>query len=134
MPKAKKSTELIVVTDNCRGTFTKLAAPLRENKINVIGYCAYEWGTEAAFRIITTNNTEAKKILSGNGWTVSENPTVLWESSNRPGALEKATNFLLDADVNIYSTYTTAKSSGRKAVVAFTTDDVATTYSVLNKL
>lgn len=134
MPKAKKYTELLVVSGNARGTFKQIATPLRENKINIIGYCAYEWGNEAAFRIITNNNTKAHKILSKKGWTVSENPTVLWESSNRPGALEKATDALVDSDVNIYSTYTTAQTGGRKAVVAFTTDDVATTYNVLSKL
>ncbi len=134
MPKAKKYTELIVVSNNTQGTFTQIATPLRENKINIVGYCAYAWGNEAAFRIITNNNTAANEVLANNGWTVSENPTVLWESSNRPGALEKATEALTSAGVNIYSTYTTAKGGARKASVAFTTNDVQTTYSVLNKI
>ena len=134
MPKAKKYTELIGVSDNTHGTFTQIATPLRENKINIVGYCAYEWGGEAAFRLIINNNTAAHKILSDYGWTVSENPTVLWESSNRPGTLEKATDALTNAGVNIYSTYTTAKTGGRKAIVAFTTNDVQTTYNVLNNV
>jgi len=134
MPKAKKYTELMVVANNQKGAFTKIATPLRDNKINIFGYCAYEWGSEAAFRIITNNNEAAKKVLAGEGWTVSENDTVLWETTNRPGSIEKATDALVDSNVNVYSTYTTAKSSGRKAVVAFTTSDTNLTYSVLNKI
>lgn len=134
MPKAKKYTEIMVVTDSTKGTFSKVATPLRNNKINIFGYCAYEWGNEATFRIITNNNDEARRILAREGWTVSENPTVLWETTNRPGAVEKATEALMNANVDIYSTYTTAKTGGRKAVVAFTTSDSDTTYNVLNGL
>ena len=134
MTKAKKYTELLVVTNNERGNLKELSAPLREKKINIIGYCAYAWDKEAAFRILTTDNTNAKKVLSSKGWTVSENPTVLWETSNKPGALEKATDALHNSNVNIYCTYTTALSGVRKSVVAFTTNDITTTFNVLNKL
>ncbi len=134
MPKAKKYTELLVVTNNDRGSFKQIASPLREKKINIIGYCAYEWDNQAAFRILTTDNTAAKKVLSGKGWTVSENPTVLWETTNKPGSLEKATDALHNNNINIYCTYTTALAGDRKSVVAFTTNDVHSTFSILSKL
>jgi hypothetical protein len=134
MPKAKKYTELMVVTDNNHGSLKELSAPLRDKKINIIGYCAYSWNNEAAFRILTTDNTSARKVLSSKGYTVSENPTVLWETTNKPGALEKATDALHNSNVDIFCTYTTALSGARKSVVAFTTSDITTTFNILNKL
>lgn len=133
-PKAKKTTELFIMTPNTLGSLTKITNPLTKNGINIEGYCAYEWGKEAAYRIITDDNLKARTVLSKEGFAVEENPTVLWEINNKPGFLKKATEALSAAHINIFCSYCTTMVGGKKTSTAFTTNNAEKTFTVLSQL
>jgi len=130
-PKARKTTELFIMTPNALGSLTKITNPLTKNGINVEGYCAYEWGNEAAYRIITDDNTKARTVLAKEGFCVEENPTVLWETNNKPGMLKKATEALRSENINIFCSYCTTMVGGKKTATAFTTNDAERTFNTL---
>lgn len=133
-PKARKTTELFIMTPNTLGSLTKVTNPLSKNGVNIEGYCAYEWGNEAAYRIITDDNTKARTVLAKEGFAVEENPTVLWEINNKPGFLKKATEALSTSNINIYCSYCTTMVGGKKTATAFTTNDPDKTVAVLTSL
>jgi hypothetical protein len=133
-PKAKKTTELFIMTPSTLGALTGITTPLQKAGVNVEGYCAYEWGKEAAYRIITDNNEKARQVLSKVGFNVQENPTVIWETNNKPGMLRKATEALAGKNVNIYCSYCTTMVGGKKAATAFTTNNPELTFNTLIKV
>jgi hypothetical protein len=133
-PKAKKTTELFIMTPNALGSLTGITTPLQKGGINVEGYCAYEWGNEATYRIITDNNAKARQVLSKVGYCVEENPTIVWETNNKPGMLKKATEALAGKNINIYCSYCTTMAGGKKAATAFTTNNPDVTLNTLLKL
>jgi len=122
------------MTPNALGCLTSITGPLQKNGVNIEGYCAYEWGKEAAYRIITDDNAKARQVLSKAGYCVEENPTVLWETNNKPGMLKKATDSLASKNINIYCSYCTTMSAGKKAATAFTTNNAEVTFNTLLKL
>lgn len=132
--KTRKTTELFIVLPNTLGSLTGITNPLSKHKINVEGYCAYEWGKEAAYRIITDDNTRAREVLTKQGYTVQENPTVIWETNNKPGALKKATEALAVEKINVFCSYCTTMAGGKKAATAFTTNDADRTFNTLVKM
>jgi len=133
-PKAKKTTELFIMTPNALGSLTGITTPLQKHGVNVEGYCAYEWGNEATYRIITDNNAKARQVLTKAGFCVEENQTIVWETNNKPGMLRKATEALAVKNINIYCSYCTTMAGGKKAATAFTTNNPDVTLSTLLKL
>lgn len=128
-----KTSELLVVTKTGPGILAKLVAPLAQNNINVECFTGYEWGNEAAIRLVTDNNRKARDLLSKAGYNVHESPTVLWETPNSPGVLRKAASALAEQKVNIYCSYATGEA-GAKSKVAFTTSDADKTTATLERL
>lgn len=129
-----KTSELLVVTRNEMGIFVRMIAPLAQNNINIECFCGYEWGNEAAFRLVTDNNSKARELLANAGWRVQESPTILWNAPNKPGTLRRATSALAEQKINIYSSYSTAQPNGSACTIAFTTSDPDKTLETLNRL
>lgn len=132
--KTVKTSELLVVTRNELGVFVRMLAPLAQDNINIECYCGYEWGNEAAFRLVTDNNKKARELLTKAGWRVEESPTVLWNAPNRPGTLRRATSALAEQKINIYSSYSAAEPGESSCAVVFTTNDPDRTVETLNRI
>lgn len=132
--KTRKTTELFIVMPNSLGSLTRVTYPLQKNGVNIEGYCAYEWDNEAAYRIITDDNKKAQLVLANEGFNITENQTVVWETNNKPGALKKATEALANNKINIFCSYCTTMAGGKKAATAFTTDDANKTFNTLISL
>lgn len=130
----KKTTELLVVTKNELGAFARITTPLAKNNINIECYSAYEWNSEAAFRLVTDNNKKATEILKTNGYTVTESPVVLWQTESTPGQLRNATTALAEANINTYCSYSTTPTNSKMAVAVFNTSDATRTSAVLSRM
>ena len=130
----QRTSELLVVVRNERGAFARATAPLAQNNINVECYSSYDWGTESAFRFITSNNQKAYEVLKAEGWNVQESPTILWTAPNKPGALRQATSALNEMNIDIYASYSTTKPGDTNCTVAFTTSNPDRTVETLNRI
>jgi len=129
-----RTSELLVVTRNETGALARVTAPLAQGNINIECYCSYDWGTESAFRFITSNNKKARELLTKAGWTVQENPTILWNAPNKPGILRKATGALAEMKVDIYASYSAAQPGDASCTIAFTTSNPDKTAETLNRM
>ena len=132
--KATKTTELYVTTRNEIGAFARFTLPLRENKINIKCYCAYEQGSDAIFQLITNNNSTAKDLLTKAGYTVTEKPVVYWTINNTPGEINKATSALAESRINVTYSYSTTTPGSKTQGTVFATSDNNKTCDVLNRL
>lgn len=132
--KVSKTTELLIITPDELGTFARITTPLAKQGINILCFTGYEWGNEAAFRIVTDNNRKAMEALRGAGFTVQENTVVLWTTANTPGQLKAAATALAEARINTHCAYSTATSDDATAIITYTTSDPNRTVDVLNRL
>ncbi|MFA4874087.1 MAG: hypothetical protein WC956_02545 [bacterium] len=130
----RKADELLVVTQNELGMMARLTTPLSKNNINIECFTAYEWGHEAAFRIVTDNNRKARDILRSEGFNVQENPVALWYTTNEPGRITKAAMALANAHINTFCSYSTGVPNSDATVIAFDTSDTKKTIEVLNNI
>lgn len=128
-----KKTDLWVTTKNEMGALAKLTATLKNNNVNVENFVAWEEGSDANFRFVTSDNTKAKETWANAGYTVQETPVVLWNTTNTPGALNTAMTALAEANVNTICTYATTTGTDTTTVV-FYTDNPDRANEVLNKV
>jgi hypothetical protein len=132
--KTQRTTELHVTTENELGAGAKLMLPLKQNKVNIECFCGYEMENRVTFKLSTSDNTRAKTLLTNAGYTVTENPVVLWTTTNTPGEMYAATSALAEARINTNYAYSTAVQGSKTASVVFATDDVTRAFDTLSKL
>ena len=131
---SRKTTDLWVTTPNEMGTLAKLTTALKGNNINIESFMAWEEGTKANFRFVTSDNAKARELWTKEGYTVQEQPVVLWNTTNRPGAVYAASTALAEAHINTTCTYATTTAGTDTATVVFYTDNPDRTNEVLGKL
>lgn len=134
LPSVRKGSELLIVTRNEMGALARIATPLAKNGINIECFSGYEWGGEAAFRFVTSNNRVAGDLLRKEGYSVQENPVVLWQTDNTTGQLMTATIALAEARVNIYSSYASTVASSKQSLAVFGTSNADKTLEILKRL
>lgn len=130
----RKTTDLWVTTKNETGALAKLTTPLKTNNINVENYVAWEEGDTANFRFVTNDNTKAREIWTNAGYTVKEDPVVLWNTNNTPGTLNAGTTALAEANINTICTYATTTKDTNTTTVVFYTNNIDRTAEVLNNI
>lgn len=132
--RAHVTDEILVVTRNIPGIYSKITTPLAKHNINVECFTSYTWGDEVAFRIVTDNNLKARDFYISAGFYVQVNPVTLWYTENTPGSLDKATNALENARISTYSSYMTTNPVSNTTTVTFNTNDITRTVNILNQL
>ena len=130
---ARKTTDLWVITPNELGALAKLTMPFKTNNINIESFVCWEEKNNAHFRLVTSNNKKAKELCTQAGYTVKEEPIILWTTSNAPGRLNAATTALAEAKINTSCTYACSTGPG-ETTVAFYTNNPDRTREILNKL
>ena len=130
---ARKTTDLWVTTPNELGALSRLTTPFKPHNINIESFVCWEEGNDAHFRLVTNNNSKAREICTKEGYTVKEEPVVLWTTPNTPGRLSAATTALAEANINTYCTYACCMGTG-ETMVAFYTNNPDRTYEILNRL
>ncbi len=128
---ARKTDELLIVTRNDYGTLARVTNPLNKNNINIECFTAYEWGNEAAFRIVTDNNRKARDVLRSEGFNVQESPVAIWYTTNEPGRLVKAATALANAHINTFCSYSTMVPNSASTAITFNTNDTNRAIEVL---
>lgn len=128
------ASELLIVTRNELGALARITSQLSRNNINIESITAYEWGGEAAFRVMTSNNRMSYDLLRQQGFNVQDNPVTVWVTDNRPGRLNLATSALAEAHINTACTYLLPSSDPSVSMVVFTTDNVERTSDILSRI
>ncbi len=130
----RKTTDLWVTTTNELGALSRLTTQLKSNNVNVECFVAWEEGKTANFRFTTSDNNKARDLWTKAGYTVKEEPVVLWTTSNRPGTLHEGTTALAEANINTFCSYASTPGGTNTTTVVFYTDNPDRTTDVLNRL
>jgi len=130
----RKTTDLYVTAKNELGILSRLTTPLGTNNVNIESFVAWEEGNMANFRFVTSDNGKAKEFWTKAGYTVKEEPVVMWTTTNKPGTLNKGTTALAEAKINTFCAYSSSTRDMNTTTVIFYTNNPDRANDVLNKI
>lgn len=130
---AKAAKELTVALPDKVGLTAEMSTALAGAKVNILAItgCADECG-EAVYTLLVDDPAKAKKVLRKLSAAIEDESVVTVEMPNKIGALQKVTQKIAEAGINIYYFYGTV-GAGKTSTVVFKTADDKKTVKVLNK-
>jgi hypothetical protein len=132
MAKAKSVKQISFTIPNKTGLLSEITTAVAGTKANINAICAYEQDKRAYFLLITNSNTKAKNLLDKLKIKAKEEDVVVVEMPNKIGELQKVSEKIAGAGVNINYMYGTT-GTGRSSVCVFKTSDNKKAISVINK-
>ncbi len=105
MVHAEISKQLMIRIDNRVGSLAEITSFIAASRINLVAICAYEIEGLVAIMFVTEDNNAAKKILEDQNITVEEEEAILLTIDNKPGALQRITDKIAEAGINLRLLY-----------------------------
>lgn len=105
MISAVLDKQLLVTVDNQVGAIAQLTEVISSAGINMAALCAYAVANQGIIMVVTQDNAKAKKLLTAKGYIVREEEVVVLTVENKPGALQKLTQKIADAGIDITLMY-----------------------------
>ena len=111
MVKAELARQLMVRGDNEVGMLAQITRVISKSEINLVALCAYSIGNNVAVMFVTDDNNEAKRLLAAKGYDVQEEEVILLSIDNQPGALQKVTDKIAEAGIDLHLVYGSVDAS-----------------------
>lgn len=127
MIKAELARQLMVRGENEIGLLARITRVISEAKINLFALCAYSIGPNVAVMFVTDDNNEAKRLLEADGYDVQEEEVILLSIENKPGALQKITDTIAEAGIDmtlIYGSVDESAAVNRSVIITSNNLDV----------
>jgi hypothetical protein len=105
MIKAELARQLMVRGDNEIGMLARITRVISQSNINLVALCAYSLGNNVAVMFVTDDNNEAKRLLEAKGYDIQEEEVILLSIDNQPGALQRVTDKIAEAGVDLALVY-----------------------------
>lgn len=105
MVKAELARQLMVRGNNEIGILAKITRVISAANINLAALCAYSIGSKVAVMFVTDDNNEAKKLLTAKGYDIQEEEVILLSIDNHPGALQRVTDKIAEAGIDLTLIY-----------------------------
>lgn len=105
MIRAELARQLMVRGDNEIGMLAKITRVISQSNINLVALCAYSLGNNVAVMFVTDDNNEAKRLLEAKGYDIQEEEVILLSIDNQPGALQRVTDKIAEAGIDLALVY-----------------------------
>lgn len=105
MIKANFSRQLMVKTNDQVGTLAELTHIISSSGINLTAICAYAVDKNVYVMFVTEDNNGARVLLQKHGFQVQEEEVVLLSIANQPGALQRFTDKIAEAGIDLRLVY-----------------------------
>jgi hypothetical protein len=129
--KASKSEEILLITQNKVGKMEEISLLIKENNIDVRGISAWAFDDEAFFRIVASDNQQAKEVLSAVG-KVEEKSIVVVQMPDEVGQLFQLASKLKNSGIDLNYVYGTTAKLGEPAIIIFSCDHNDKAIEVIN--
>jgi len=117
MIKAELSKQLMIRLPSKVGSLAHVTSAISSNGINMIALCAYEIGEMVSIMFVTTDNNGAKQLLEKQGVNVREEEVVILNIDNKPGALQRVTDKLAEAGIDLHLMYGSANADAQSCSI-----------------
>ena len=104
-------TDLAIELEEKVGTVAAATEALGKAGVNIEGICGFVVGGKGVGHVLVEDAAMARTALEGAGARVTgENPALVMEIEDRPGALGRMTRKIADAGVNLSGVYLATKT------------------------
>lgn len=124
--------EITVITENKVGALALVCEALGGVGVNIRAISAQAVGDTGIIRLLTEDETSAKKVLERSGFKVAIGDVVTVKLKDRPGELAKITRKLATSRVDIESVYILGKANS-DVEIAIKPSNVQGAMSALKK-
>lgn len=126
MNVVKEETELHVITPNEPGIFGRVLGTLANAGINLKAYCVFSEKDEGHFRLITSDNKKAEKVLRALRYKIKVTSVITVEVTDRIGVGAEIGALLGGAVIDINYSYGSSVGAGRTLLVFKTSNNKKT--------
>jgi hypothetical protein len=130
--KAVKAQELFVCGQNKAGLLFEISKAVGEAGVNIRTISAYVVEDKAFFRLVTSDNTNARKALEPLGVDIEAKPVVIMELSDRVSALAEVSEKLKENNLDLRYIYGTVSKTGDVCTLVFSSSNDERAVEVLN--
>jgi hypothetical protein len=124
--------ELTIKATERVGQLADISKLMSEQNINLRAISAWIVGNESFFRIISSDNEKAKKILTDNDYQVQEQEVIVVKASNEVGQLAEITSKLKQEQINITHLYATVANDNDQTSIVMSCSDNQHAIEVLS--
>ncbi len=110
-------TQLSVFLVNEPGTLADVCDELARANINIYGLTISDTVDHAVVRLVVSDTQRALHLFEERGVLVVENDVIMFDNSNKPGALSAIARKLSKAKINIDYAYLATSPSSRKGLL-----------------
>lgn len=114
MIHAELGRQLMIRLDNKIGSLAEVTSVIAASGINLIAICAYEAGGMVAAMFVTEDNNGSRALLEDRGITVQEEEVILLTVGHKPGALQRVTEKIAEAGIDLNLLYGSVEKDGKK--------------------
>lgn len=114
-----KARQISVFLENKSGRLYQACQCLAKEDVNIRALSIAETADYGVLRLIVNDPDKAMRVMSENGFTVSETEVIVVEVPDVPGGLAGVLAPLHNSNVNIEYVYCFVEKSGESAIVVF---------------
>lgn len=123
MTSATVSKQLIITVNNKMGTLAEVTSVVSNVGINLIAVCAYAVDNKGVIIFVTEDNNQAKKLLKDKKYDVREEEVILLVLDNKPGELQKVTEKISKAGIDLTLIYGSVEQKGKTSRVILVSEN-----------
>jgi hypothetical protein len=120
--KCVKAEEIFLATENKVGKLEEVCNSIKEKGINIRAICAYALEDKAFFRLITSDNTTTKEVLSNLG-EVESREVIIVELPDEVGMLQQLALRLKQENIDLNYIYGTTSQPHKEAIIVFSSNN-----------
>ena len=130
----KVQRQLTAAIENVPGRLADISETISRHNINIEGICVVDNVEQGVIRLITSQPSEVKRLLTEQGIYVIEADVLTVELTDQLGALAKITASLAAENVNIDYLYCTSQHEGVPTKIVFKVSDMAGAQRIIGAL
>jgi len=113
MTDAVLDKQLIITVNNKVGTLADITSVISSSGINLIALCAYAVDNTGFIMFVSEDNSRAKRLLKAKNYNVREEEVILLSLDNKPGALQRITQKIAEAGIDLTLIYGSVDKKGK---------------------
>ncbi|MCM8794359.1 MAG: ACT domain-containing protein [Candidatus Omnitrophica bacterium] len=121
--RVRTGKEIIGLAPNRPGVLEGVAKLLADKGISILAIAGQVTGNISLIRVVVDDHLHARDLFRKKRIHAEENPVVLVETEDRPGALLHITRKLAERKVNINAIYGSSAATYQPCLLVISTDD-----------
>jgi hypothetical protein len=126
------TTQLALFLDNRPGMLARVCEALAQAKINIYAITTSDTVDHSVIRMVVSDTRKALLLFEERGTLVVESEVLMIEGDNKPGSLQRISERLAEADINIEYAYCATPPDAKKGLLILRISNAKKALKILN--